>query len=161
MLFNNLFPQQQYKRPGFLITTDPGLFDLEVIHHFLANDSYWARNIEREKVERRMNYCLCFGVYAIAEEAGAANGQPATPQQIGFARVVTDFTAFAYLADVFILPAYRGRGLGKWLLSCVLAHPEIQGVRWTLYTTDAQGLYTQFGFVAEPDPDRHMVYRPR
>lgn len=95
---------------------------------------------------------LCFGVYH------AENGRE---NQVGFARVISDLTTFAYLADVFILPAYQGRGLGKWLIQCILAHPDLQQLRrWTLYTKDAHGLYAQFGFVVEPQPERHMVFRP-
>lgn len=164
MLLNQHFTIQQYERPGFLISSDPRLFDLDVIHGFLANDSYWAKGIDKEKIERYVQFSLCFGVYQLNEPK--INAEP-TPDgrdfkyhQVGFARVVTDFTRAAYLADVFILPSYRGQGLGKWLVQSILAHPELQSVGWTLYTDDAHELYKQFGFVVEPRPDKHMVLRP-
>jgi GNAT superfamily N-acetyltransferase len=165
MSINHLFPYQQYEREGFLISTDPALLDLDVIHNFLTNESYWSPGIERKKIERYIQYCLCFGVYTIkGTEIKAATtpiGGDFQYHQIGFARVVSDFTMFAYLADVFILPAHRGQGLGKWLVESVLAHPELQNLRtWTLYTEDAHDLYRQFGFVPEPRPDKHMVFRP-
>jgi GNAT superfamily N-acetyltransferase len=93
---------------------------------------------------------LCFGVYA--QDADR-------PSQFGFARVVTDYATFAYLADVFILPDYQGQGLGKWLVETMLNHQELQAVkRWTLYTSDAHELYRSFGFDAERDPERYMSY---
>jgi N-acetylglutamate synthase-like GNAT family acetyltransferase len=157
MILNKRFSLQQYERSGFLISTDTALFDLDVIHNYLTHDSYWSPGIAKEKIERYVEYCLCFGVYA----KQATQDGPYFAQ-IGFARVVSDFTLFAYLADVFILPDYRGRGLGKWLVASVLAHPELQNLRTrTLYTEDAHKLYAQFGFVAEPRPDKHMVFRPK
>lgn len=165
MLINQHFVHQQYERPGFLISTDPALFDLDMIHNFLTTESYWSQGIAREKVERYVQYCLCFGVYvtngAKINAATTLVGSHFEYHQIGFARVVSDFTLFAYLADVFILPAHRGQGLGKWLVESVLAHPELKNLRtWTLYTKDAHELYTPFGFVEEPRPDEHMVFRP-
>jgi N-acetylglutamate synthase-like GNAT family acetyltransferase len=117
----------------FLISTDRSKLDVDVIHKFLAR-SYWAEGIPRETVERSIENSLCFGVYDNA-------------RQIGFARVISDFATYAYVADVFILEPYRERGLGKELLASIMAHPDLQGLRrWSLGTRDAQGLYTQFGF---------------
>jgi N-acetylglutamate synthase-like GNAT family acetyltransferase len=127
----------------FLISTDRAKLDVEVIHRFLTR-SYWAEGIPRETVIRAIENSLCFGVY---------NGN----EQVGFARVISDFATYAYLADVFILEPYRERGLGKELIATVMAHPELQGLRrWSLGTRDAHGLYGQFGFTALENPSRMM-----
>ena len=127
----------------FLISTDRAKLDLDVIHGFLTH-SYWAEGIPRETVIRAIENSLCFGVYNGAE-------------QVGFARVISDFATYAYLADVFILEPYRERGLGKELIASVMAHPELQGLRrWSLGTRDAHGLYAQFGFTALDNPSRMM-----
>jgi N-acetylglutamate synthase-like GNAT family acetyltransferase len=117
----------------FLISTDRSKLDVDVIHGFLAR-SYWAAGIPRETVARSIENSLCFGVYD-------------NHRQIGFARVISDFATYAYVADVFILEPYRERGLGKELIASIMAHPDLQGLlRWSLGTRDAQGLYAQFGF---------------
>jgi N-acetylglutamate synthase-like GNAT family acetyltransferase len=133
---------------GYFISSDPSLLDLEVIHGFIAQ-SYWARDIPRALVERTLSNSLCWGVYREAA-------------QVGFARVITDRTTFAYLCDVFILPEHRGKGLSKALVAEIKAHPDLQGLRrWMLVTADAQGLYEQFGFKAVAEPGRHMeIHRP-
>lgn len=129
---------------NFLLSTDKAKLQLHVIHGFLANESYWARNIPRAVVEKSIANALCFGVYE-------------DEQQIGFARVITDNATFAYLADVFVLPVYRGRGLAKWMMSCILAHLELQGLRrWLLATRDAHALYAQCGFHALEKPESFM-----
>ena len=128
------------------ISTDPARLDVDVIHRFLAEESYWARGRTREVVERTIAHSLCFGVYL--EE-----------RQVGYARVVTDFATFAWLADVFILDEFRGRGYGKVLVQAVVDHPDLQGLgRILLATKDAHGLYAQFGFTPVP-PDRFMERR--
>ncbi|HUA34722.1 MAG TPA: GNAT family N-acetyltransferase [Candidatus Binataceae bacterium] len=125
------------------ITTDRARMDVDAIRAFLAR-SYWANGIAREVVARAVANSLCFGAFA-----GAA--------QIGFVRVVTDCATFAYVADVYVLEAYRGRGISKALMAAVRAHPDLQGLRrWHLATRDAHGLYRQFGFTALENPDRHM-----
>jgi N-acetylglutamate synthase-like GNAT family acetyltransferase len=117
----------------FLISSDRTKLDVDVIHRFLG-DSYWAAGISRETVVRSIENSLCFGVY---DEA----------RQVGFARVISDFATYAYIADVFILEPYRERGLAKELMASIVAHPDLQGLRrWSLGTRDAQGLYAQFGF---------------
>jgi GNAT superfamily N-acetyltransferase len=133
---------------GYSISTDPARLDLGVIHDFITQ-SYWAPASPRELIERAIRHSLCFGVYL----AGA---------QVGFARVISDYTTFAYLADVFVLPAHRGRGLSKALVAAALAHPELQGLRrWMLVTADAQGLYRRFGFQPLAQPERHMeIHQP-
>jgi GNAT superfamily N-acetyltransferase len=141
---------------GYVISTDPALLDVGMIHDFLAHRSYWAQEIPLELVRRSIEHSLCFGLYAGGEQAG-------------FARVVTDFAVFAYLGDVFVLEAHRGRGLGTWLVETAVGCPELQGLRrWDLATNDAHELYRRFGFV-EADPACSMerldpapgVYRRR
>ena len=126
------------------ISTDPDRLDVEVIHKFLAEDSYWSPGIPRSTVERGIANSLCFGVYHRAA-------------QIGFARIVTDKSTFALLADVFILKPHRGKGLSKALMRCVVAHEDLQGLRrFLLLTSDAHGLYSQFGFQELGNPSRFM-----
>jgi len=132
-----------WQRGQYLVSTDPRRLDLEVVHGFLTT-SYWAAGIRLELVQRSIEHSLPFGLYA---------GE----RQVGFARVITDFTTFAYVADVFILGAYRGQGLGRWLMECVVAHPHLQALRrWTLFTRDAHGLYEQVGFTRASAPERLM-----
>lgn len=139
-----VFEQQ---REHFRISTDKTRLDIAAIYDFLTHSSYWAQGRTRAVVERSIANSLCFGVYD-------------DTQQVGFARVVTDTVTFAWLADVFILPSHRGRGLGKWLVECVLAHPDLQGLRtFMLATRDAQGLYAQYGFKPVEDANRWMVKR--
>jgi GNAT superfamily N-acetyltransferase len=127
----------------YLISTDPARLDIGVIHGFLR-ESYWAEAIPREIVERAVENSLCFGAYYRNE-------------QIGFARVVSDYCTFAYIADVFVLAPWRGRGISKALMAEVIHHPDLQGLRrWLLGTKDAHGLYQRFGFTAPQFPDRHM-----
>ena len=123
----------------FLISTDRSKLDVEMIHRFLTR-SYWAEGIPRETIARSIENSLSFGVYDNRE-------------QVGFARVISDFATFAYIADVFILEPYRGRGLAKELMATIMAHPDLQGLRrWSLGTRDAHGLYAQFGFEPLADP---------
>jgi GNAT superfamily N-acetyltransferase len=133
-------------RDGYTLSTDPSRLDIDVIHTYLSKHSYWAKGRSRAVVARSIAHSLCFGIY---------QGK----HQVGFARVITDFAVHAYLADVFVLPEYRGQGLGKWLVASMLAHPLLRGVtKWSLDTRDAQGLYEPFGF--EPAaPGRHMGLR--
>jgi GNAT superfamily N-acetyltransferase len=133
----------EHRRDNFLVTTDPAHLDIELIHSFLSN-SYWATGIPREVVERSIANSLCFGVYE-------------ADKQVGFARVITDYATFAYLADVFIIESHRGRGMSKFLMECIVKHPELQGLRrWTLATRDAHDLYARFGFRPLSKPDRFM-----
>jgi GNAT superfamily N-acetyltransferase len=132
-----------WSRRDFEISTDPSRIDVETVHEFLTN-SYWAKGIPANTVRLSVQNSLCFGVYYGS-------------QQIGFARIITDRATFAYLADVFILPAYRGRGLSKWLMECIVGHPDLHSLRrWMLATQDAHGLYAQFGFAAVRKPERWM-----
>ena len=126
------------------ISTDAARFNIQVIHKFLAEESYWSQGIPRTVVERAIQNSLCFGVYLSTE-------------QVGFARVVTDKATFALLADVFILSAHRGKGLSKWLMRSIVGHEDLQGLRrLLLLTSDAHSLYRQFGFQELGNPSRFM-----
>jgi GNAT superfamily N-acetyltransferase len=139
----------EHQRGEFIVSTERARLNLDVIHAFLTN-CYWAKGIPRDVVARSIEHSLCFGIY---------DGRGA---QLGFARVVSDFATFAYLGDVFVLEAYRGRGLGKWLMQCIVQHPALQGLRrWILLTRDAHALYSQVGFTALESPGRYMeLHRP-
>jgi GNAT superfamily N-acetyltransferase len=141
--------QTQQSLAEYEISTDTHRLNVDVIHTFLAEDSYWSPGIPRSIVERAIENSLCFGVYHRAA-------------QVGFARVVTDKSTFALLADVFILEAHRGKGLSKWLMRCVVGHEDLQGLRrFLLLTSDAHGLYRQFGLKGLGNPSRFMeVVRP-
>jgi GNAT superfamily N-acetyltransferase len=126
------------------VSTDKSKLDRNMVHRYLSEDSYWAKNIPRELVERSIDNSLCFGVY---------DGE----KQVGFARVVTDFAVFAYVGDVFILPSHRGQGLSKLLIRTIREHPDLQQLRrWHLLTRDAHDLYRQYGFMDLEKPARHM-----
>lgn len=128
---------------NFFVSTDKSHLDIKVIHGYLKT-SYWAANIPEEVVIKAIENSLCFGVYN-------------NKQQVGFARVVTDYAVFAYLADVFILEEYRGKGLSKMLMKEIMQHPQLQNLRrWMLATRDAHGLYSQFGFNPLSSPERVM-----
>jgi GNAT superfamily N-acetyltransferase len=135
----------QWRAHDYEISTDPERLDRAAVWEFLRT-SYWSPGIERTVVERAIDHSLPFGLYA-------ADGT-----QAGFARAVTDRARFAWLADVFVLEAHRGRGLGVWLVQTVFEHPELRGLRWVLATADAHGLYERFGFSAA-DPARMMERR--
>jgi GNAT superfamily N-acetyltransferase len=142
-------PHEVARNGAFLISTDPALLDVPLIHDFMANRSYWAFGRPLEVVRRSLANSLCFGLY---------EGE----RQVGFARVVTDRATFAWLCDVFVLEEYRGRGLSKWLIGCLVNHPDLQGLRRVLLgTRDAHGLYERYGFKSLADPSRFMqVFRP-
>lgn len=131
-------------RAPYTLSTDPARLDVDAIHRFLANESYWAAGIDREVLVRGMAHSLCFGVYL-------------DRAQIGFARVISDYATYAYLNDVYILAPHRGQGLASWLIESVLAHPDLQGLRRIMLTTkDAQAFYSRFGFIPLVFPARHM-----
>lgn len=135
--------QTEWKKDNWTISTDPARQDVNAIHAFLAS-AYWSEQIPREVVERAVRNSLCFGLFESAV-------------QIGLARVVTDYATFAYLCDVYVLESHRGHGLGKWLIECVMAHPQLQGLRrFNLVTADAHGLYARHGFQPLAKPANHM-----
>jgi GNAT superfamily N-acetyltransferase len=134
----------EYKHDEFKISTDKTILSFDLIQRFMANESYWAKTRTPEQMRRAIDNSLCFGVY---------HGD----EQVGFARVVSDFATFAYLGDVFILDGYRGRGLSKWLMETIVSYPDLQGLRrWLLATKDAHGLYSRFGFNTLRFPERWM-----
>ncbi len=133
----------EWRRGEYSISTDKGRLDVAVIHGFLTM-SYWAAGVPMDVVKRSIEHSLAFGVYK-------------EDQQVGFARVITDYATFAYLGDVFILEPFRGRGLSKWLMEVIVGHPELQGLRrWVLLTRDAHGLYRKVGFTELSHPERYM-----
>jgi len=134
------------EKDGFILTTDKAKLDIISIHQYLSTEAYWCKNVSIEIVKRSIDGSMCFGIF---------HGQ----RQVGFARVITDTATFGYLADVFIINDYRGRGLAKWLMQCIMGHSELQGFRsWMLATRDAHGLYSQFGFKPLEKPERIMRY---
>jgi GNAT superfamily N-acetyltransferase len=139
-----------WKQGRYVISNDDAHLDLDVIHRFLSEDSYWAKGRSRETVERSIRFSLCYGLF---------EGEPGTAdaKQIGFARFVTDMTAFAWLSDVFVLPEYRGQGLAKWLVGTAVDQPEMQELkRIMLATADMQPLYRQLGFQPMEKPENFM-----
>lgn len=131
-------------RDDLRISTMTEEMDVDAIHAYLSGESYWAPGIPREVVARAVRHSLCVGVF---------DG----PAQVAFARAVTDRATYAYLADVYVLEAYRGRGVSRWMMAVLTAHPDLQGLRrWALMTKDAHGLYTKFGFSPLARPDRAM-----
>lgn len=135
----------EVERNHFLISTDKSKLDIPFIHQWLSQRSYWAQGRSVSAVQQSIEYSLCFGVYA---------GQ----QQVGFARVVTDYTTFAWLADVFIVETHQGQGLGKWLIETITTQPLLSDLRlFFLGTRDAHGLYRHYGFEPLSTPERWMA----
>jgi len=139
----------EIQRDGYTISTDKARFDVAAIHAYLTH-SYWSPGIPKAVVQRAVEGSLCFGLFA------------ETGQQVGFARAITDGATFAYLADVYVLEEHRGKGLGKWMVETILAHPSLQGLRRILLATrDAHELYAPFGFKALATPESFMsIHRP-
>ncbi|MBA2250034.1 MAG: GNAT family N-acetyltransferase [Chitinophagaceae bacterium] len=138
------------KKDEFIISDDQDKIDSNYVHSFLTA-SYWSPGVPLQTVKKAMEGSLSFGVYLSGH----------TETQVGYARMVTDKATFAWLADVFIDESYRGKGLGKWLVLSILAHPDVQGLRRILLATkDAHKLYEQAGFTALNNPERFMVYNP-
>lgn len=134
---------------GFNVTSDPKDLDIELIHSFISG-SYWAKNIPLHTLKKSIENSLVFGAY---DESG---------DQVGFARVVTDKATFAYLGDVFVVENYRGKGVSKLLMEAVSEHSDLQGLRrFMLATSDAHGLYSQFGFKPVENPEILMqIWQP-
>ncbi len=133
-----------FERSNLEISTDRSRLDVGMIHRFLIEESYWARERNEEQTRTAIENSICFGAYY---------GE----RQIGFARVVSDKATFAYLGDVFVIEEFRGRGVSKLLMQAIIAHPDLQGLRrWILATRDAHGLYEQFEFAPLRHPDRWM-----
>jgi GNAT superfamily N-acetyltransferase len=138
----------EWRRGPYAVSTDPERLDMAVTAAFLA-ESYWATEIPEPVVRRSVEGSIAFGVYE-------------DDRQVGFARVVSDRATFAWVGDVFILDSHRGRGLGLWLMRCVLAHPDLQELRrWLLASTSARGLYARLGFAPLAAPERFMEIADR
>lgn len=134
----------EWQNGEFIISTDRNRLQIDAIHKFLSEESYWAKERTREQTVKAIKNSLPFGVY---------KGE----NQIGFARVVTDYATFVYLGDVYILEEFRGKGLSKWLMEVIIDHPDLQGFRrWVLATKDAHTLYEKFGFTGLKFPERWM-----
>jgi GNAT superfamily N-acetyltransferase len=124
----------------FCISTDSTKLNIKAIHDFLSTKAYWSLNIPYDTVKKAVDHSLNFGVYHNNE-------------QVGYARIISDFSTIAYLGDVYILDEYRGKGLSKWLMEIIMSHPDLQGLRrWILLTGDAHGLYHQFGWTEIANP---------
>jgi len=133
----------EWRKDDYIVSTDRTKIDVDAVHNYLTR-SYWAEGIPKDVVKRSLENSLCFAIYY-------------HNSLIGFARVVSDFATFGYLADVFVTEPHRGKGLSKWLMKIILSHPQLQGLRrFTLATRDAHGLYSQFGFQIFANPDRWM-----
>jgi GNAT superfamily N-acetyltransferase len=145
---NQSAQERECRKGEFTVSTDPERLDLDVVYGFLT-ECYWAKGIPRDVVARSIKNSLCFGLYADGK-------------QVGFARVISDYATYAYIGDVFVLDSFRGAGLGKWLMECIMRHPRLQGLRrWSLVTRDAHGLYAQLGFKPLKEPQNHMeLHRP-
>jgi N-acetylglutamate synthase-like GNAT family acetyltransferase len=136
----------EWERGSATVSTDRNRLDLVVVHEFLTT-AYWSQGVSAETVRRSIEHSIPFGVFEHSH-------------QVGFARVISDEATFAYLADVFVVPEARGKGLARFLLECILAHPDLQQVRrWALFTRDAHGLYEQVGFERGQMLDRLMIRR--
>jgi GNAT superfamily N-acetyltransferase len=128
----------------YLLSTDKSKLDLKMIHEFLSTESHWAKNIPYERVKKSIENSLCFGLYH-------------NEKQIGFARVISDYSTIAYLGDLFILKDHRGMGLSRWMLEVIMNHPDLTGLRrWILVTKDAHDVYQQYGWAMVARPENWM-----
>lgn len=145
LMVEDVSGSNEWRRDGYVVSDDPKRMDLDLIHGFLARESYWAEGRARDMVERSLANSLCLGLY---------EGE----RQFGLARVITDRATFAWVCDVFVVAEARGEGLGTWLMECVVDHPELMGLRRMLLATrDAHEVYRAVGFEALPEPSRFMI----
>ena len=132
------------KKDNYTLSTDKSKLDINLIHDFLCNKSYWAKGIPFDTVKTAIENSVCFGIYC-------------NNKQVGFARVITDISTFGYIGDVFVIEEHRGKGLSKWLMECIMKHHELQGFRrWIILTRDAHDLYQKFGFTLVKKPQNYM-----
>jgi GNAT superfamily N-acetyltransferase len=153
----------------FIISTVKSKLNIELIQNYLSNESYWAKNIPADIVKKSIAGSCCFGLYVNENKSMLEATQTLlnirqtlpTGRQVGFARVVTDYATFGYLADVFVIEEFRGKGLAKWMMQVIMGHPDLQGLRrWLLATKDAHGLYAKIGFLPLDKPERIMGFKP-
>ena len=139
----------EWTRDSFVISDDVSRVDRDLVHRYLRDDSYWSQGVPRDVVDRSIDNSLCLSLF---------DGD----DQVGFARLITDRSTFSFLADVFVLPSHRGRGLARWLVQTVLDHPDLEGQRRILLgTDDAHELYAQLGFTPLERTERFMdIFRP-
>lgn len=145
----SIMNEDTFLAKGYIISNDKSCINFDRLYQYLENESYWAKGVTVDRLKRAVENSLCFVILKQEEFAG-------------FARVVTDKATFAYICDVFVLDEHRKLGLSKWLMQTILQHPELQGLRrWSLATSDAHGLYKQFGFAPLSKPDTWMeIYTP-
>lgn len=142
-------PPMDWVRDGYRLTTDRARIDVDAVHAFLAEESYWARGMARDRLERALAGSMPMAI--LAPDGSLA----------GFARLVTDYAVFAYLRDVFVCPAHRGRGLAVWLATVIRTHPDLAGIgTWMLATADAHAVYARAGYRTDPHPERYMRVPP-
>jgi GNAT superfamily N-acetyltransferase len=147
----------ELEHEGYLISDDPARIDVDAVHAYLSR-SYWAEGIPRQVVAQSLANSLAIGIYAAS--GSAAEGSATPREQVGLVRVISDYTTFAYLCDVYVLEPHRGRGLSKAAMNAVMTHPRLQGLRrMQLVTQDAHGLYERYGFNIVAQPERHMERR--
>ncbi len=140
------------RRGDYALTTDRAAMDVAFVHRFLHEDSYWAGGIDYGTVEKSVQNSLCFGIFTMDGENDALG------KQVGFARVITDYATFGYLADVFVTESNRGKGLSKWMMEEIMAYPDLKRLRrLMLVTKDAQGLYEQYGFEIYDNEDQGLM----
>ena len=145
----HIMDQLTIYKDNFCISTQKEKLDIDAIHEFLSTKAYWCLNIPRNKVETAIKNSLCFGVYL-------------EDKQIGFARIISDYSTIAYLGDVYVLEEYRGRGLSKWLMEVIMSYPTLQELRrWILLTGDAHELYRKFGWTEIADTTKWMEIHNR
>lgn len=143
----------EFVKDSFIISTNKNKLDVAYIHHYLCNESYWAKNIPVSIVKKSIEGSLCFGLYQTTNNA--------VTRQVGFARVITDCATFGYLADVFVDEKLRSLGLATWMMEVIMNHENLQGLRrWLLATKDAHALYAKFGFLPLDKPERVMGFKP-
>jgi len=143
---NNVDQIDERQQGDFSVSTDPAKLDLAFTHHWLSTEAYWSEGLPFKVFKRMIDNSLCFGVYN------------QTGEQVGFGHVVTDYTTFAWLTDVFIIDEYRGKGISVFLMNCIIDHPELQILRrWLLGTDHAHGLYRKFGFEDLDHPENFLT----
>jgi GNAT superfamily N-acetyltransferase len=149
----------EYHLNEFTISTDKSRLNARLIHEYLSNTAYWSKGRSLETVVKSIEHSLCFGMYK-DDRPSRCQENAAQSRQVGFARVVTDYATFAWLCDVFILDDYQGQGLGKWLVTCIISHPELASLRLILLATrDAHELYRKYGEFKTVDRPERMMYR--